>query len=167
MAYSQLDEITTSSSPGQGASSNRLSLMYQVNVHRKFLYISDWNTHTSRTPWVCPSEWREYVENPDFCEEGQDVYFRNILPLIEDPIALQGNVPNPCEVMYFELLLLVGMMALIGLAVYILALTAVVIWSIAKGNFGVGSFLLAAFAALPTGILPFLLARLQGHRDSA
>jgi len=52
---------------------------------------------------------------------------------------------------------MVGVIALFGLVIYMVALAAAVIWSIVTGNFGVGTFILTVLAALPiSGIVPKL-----------
>ena len=78
---------------------------------------------------------------------------------------MNSNKPESCEAMYFDLALLGGKIAFIGLILYIAALAAAVFWSIAKGNYSVGTFWVTVLAALPiAALLQSLSFRRETHK---
>jgi len=130
--------------------------------------IKDWNRNNPPEPWAYPLEWRAYVQNPNSLDEGELVYYRNILPLVDEPILVESNVPKSCDAMYFEFVPLVGVMILVGgLIIYLFALTALMIWSLVKGDLAFGTFMLTFLIALSPSIWPHLFNFNEENTKSA
>jgi hypothetical protein len=71
-------------------------------VHKTFVAIIEKLQGSDENGWVYANEWQKYILNPDKYHEDGEVYYRDLLPLRDDPAIATSNPPFLCEAMYFE-----------------------------------------------------------------
>lgn len=127
-------------------------------MHKEGVAIVNLLDDMSESVWVGPSEWRTYILNPEHCDQDADVYYRDLLPLENEPVVpVTYNRPVICEAMFFQHKFCAGRIALTAVSLNIISLTVGLTWSIVKRDPGTG-FTMAAFGALPISVLSLVIS---------